>query len=172
MNSFLELARKRISVRGYEERDVEDSLVLNILEAGRLAPSAANKQPWHFILVRDPKQKEKLGKAYDREWFWSAPVVLVICVEPMKAWSRMDGKNYADVDGAIAVDHMTLAAADEGLGTCWIGAFNPHLVREVLGLPHDIHPLAMTPLGWPSDDGRPKKRKEMDEILHTDRWDK
>ena len=168
--SFLNLANTRASVRGYTADRVEESSLRNVLEAGRIAPSAANQQPWHFIVVRDEQQKLALKGAYGKEWFWKAPVIIVVCVEPNKAWTRQDGKNYAAVDGAIAMDHMTLCAADLGLGTCWVGAFDPAKVRDALGLPEGIEPLAMTPLGKPAASALPKKRKAMNEIVHYEKW--
>lgn len=168
--SFLEVARRRVSVRGYRAEAVSDEALGHVLEAGRLAPSAANRQPWHFVVVREADQRIALGRAYAKPWLLEAPVVLVLCVDPAAAWVRSDGKSYADVDGAIAMDHMTLCAADLGLGTCWIGAFDRAVVREVLDLPGGIEPLAMTPLGHPADTGRPKTRKPLAEILHSERW--
>ena len=168
--NFLELASKRSSIRGYTAGDIDDSALKQILEAGRVAPSAANQQPCHFIVVRDPQQKQALKDAYAKEWFWNAPAIIVVCIEPHKAWTRMDGKNYATVDGAIAMDHMTLCATDLGLGSCWVGAFDSAKVKKILGLPEGIEPLAMTPLGKPAAEPRPKKRKTMDEMLHHERW--
>lgn len=168
--SFLDLAARRVSVRGYETTPVTEAELEKVLEAGRLAPSAANRQPWHFIVVRNEAQRRALGEAYAKEWFWKAPVIIVVCVEPVKAWQRRDGKNYADVDGAIAMDHMTLCAADLGLGTCWVGAFDPATVRAALHLPDGIEPLAMTPLGHPADAGKPKTRKPLSEVVRHERW--
>ncbi len=167
---FVDLIQKRFSVRSYEKRVVPDDKVKVVLEAGRLAPTAANRQALRFIVVREEQQRHALGEAYPREWFWSAPVILVVCVEPGKAWVRADGKNYADVDGAIAMDHMTLCAADLGLGTCWIGAFEPAKVRRVLGIPESLEPLAMTPLGYPAEPIRRKSRKPLSEIVHYERY--
>lgn len=168
--TFLDLANKRYSVRGYEPTPVSEGDVQKVLEAGRIAPSAANCQPWHFIVVRSEEKKQGLRQAYGRDWFWKAPVILVVCVEPAKAWARMDGRNYAWVDGSIAMDHITLCAADLGLGTCWIGAFEPGKVQETLGLPPGVEPVAMTPLGKPAAEGRPKKRKPLSEIVHWETW--
>lgn len=168
--SFLDLARKRGSVRGYEPAPVSEADLQKVLEAGRLAPSAANYQPWHFVVVRNEATRMALRDAYGKDWFWKAPLILVVCVEPRKAWVRMDGRNYAYVDGAIAMDHMTLCAADLGLGTCWVAAFDPVRARAILGLPEGIEPLAMTPLGKPAREPSPKKRKELTEIVHRDRW--
>lgn len=167
---FSELALRRISVRGYRPDPVEDRLLDEILEAGRLAPSAANKQPWHVVVVRDRAIREALHAAYPRDWFLQAPIVLVVGIDAAAAWKRRDGRIYADVDGAILMDHLTLCAADLGLGTCWIGAFDPAAVRSALGMPAGIEPLAMTPLGWPADPGRAKTRKAREEIVHLERW--
>lgn len=168
--SFLKLATRRISVRGYTNDPVRPEDLEHVLEAGRMAPSAANRQPWHFLVLRDPDARAALRPAYEREWFIRAPVIIVVCVEPSKAWVRSDGINYAWVDAAIAMDHMTLSAADLGLGTCWIGAFQAPKLREILRLPDGIEPVAMTPLGTPADGGRPKTRKTLAEIAHWDRW--
>jgi nitroreductase len=168
--TFLELAAKRVSHRSYQPAPVEPRLLDQILDAGRLAPSAANRQPWHFIVVRDPAMRLALGKGYSRDWFCQAPVIIVVCVDSRTAWVRGDGKNYKDVDGALAMDHMTLCAADLGLGTCWIGAFDAEQVKAILKIPPEIEPLAMTPLGYPADAGNPKKRKALSEIVHYDRW--
>ncbi|NCC53753.1 MAG: nitroreductase, partial [Spartobacteria bacterium] len=105
---FLDLVKQRYSVRGYTDAPVEEVLLNKVLQAGQQAPSAANRQPWHFVVVREKAKREAMLKAYAREWFSAAPVIIVVCVEPGSAWTRMDGKNYADVDGAIAMDHMTL----------------------------------------------------------------
>lgn len=168
--SFLDLAKKRISVRGYDSAPIPEEKLAAVLEAGRMAPSAKNSQPYHFIVVKTPEAKKALGEAYPKDWFISAPVLIAVCVEPEKAWHRADGKHYADVDGSIAMDHMTLCAADLGLGTCWIGAFDPDLVKKALHLPKGVEPLAMTPLGIPADGGRPKTRKPLSEIVHREKW--
>lgn len=171
MGSFLELARQRVSVRKYRPDPVPEELLRKVLEAGRLAPSAKNLQPWHFIVVRDPARRAALGRAYPPEWFSEAPVIIAVCIEPANAWRRRhDGRCSAEVDGAIAMDHMTLCAADLGLGTCWIGAFDPAEARAALGVPDSVDVLALTPLGFPDDAGRPKSRKSLEEIVHWERW--
>lgn len=168
--NFLELAGKRASIRAYKPEPVPDDLLNKVLEAGRIAPSAANFQPWHFVVIRDDAAKARLAEAYAKDWFWKAPVIVVVCVDTVKAWTRRDGKSYAFVDGAIAMDHMTLCAAELGLGTCWIGAFDPEKARAILGVPERVEIVAMTPLGFPDSAPFPKKRKEMNEIVHHDRW--
>jgi len=168
--NFLDLAKKRFSVRCYEAKPVPEEVLEKVLEAGHLAPSAANRQPCHLIVVRSEEQRRKLGITYPRDWFWQAPVIIVVCVESSQAWVRSDSKNYADVDGAILVDHMTLCAADLGLGTCWIGAFDPARVRSILNLPPGIEPLAMMPLGYPAEPERAKIRKPLAELIHQETW--
>ena len=167
---FYQGMKTRRSVRKYKSTPIEPAALDRILEAARTAPSAANRQPWQFIVVFDEGVRQGLAKSYPRDWFGSAPIIIVICAEPAAAWVRRDGKSYADVDIAIAFEHLVLAAAAEGLGTCWIGAFDPAGVRKVLGLPDGIEPIAMTPLGVPDEAPRPTSRKPMAEVVRRDRW--
>lgn len=169
---FIELAEQRCSIRGFKPVPVPEGLLNEILQAGNLAPTAKNLQPFHFIVVRGSEALDGLAKAYPAPFFREAPVVIVTCVEPAQGWvrERYDGKNYCEVDAAIAVDHMTLAAADLGLGTCWIGAFNPEMVSGVLGLPEGVKPIAMLPIGYPSVNGREKVRKSLDELVRYEHW--
>ena len=173
-SSFLELAAKRRSVRAYKADPVPEDALRQVLEAGRLAPSAVNKQPRRFIVVRDETNRRALGAAYAREWFWQAPVIVVVCILPGDAWSRAyDGQNYAMVDGALAMDHMQLAAAELGLGTCWIGAFDPAAVRTVLGLPDGVEVVGMTPLGVPDRESHPRarSREPLGALVRYERWE-
>lgn len=162
---YYEVIRKRRSIRGYQNRDVEEDKLKRILEAARIAPSATNAQPWLFIVVRKTEVKEKLKAAYPRPWFWSAPVVICACGIVGQAWRRDDGKSYLDVDLAIAMDHLILAATAEGLGTCWIGAFDPTQVERILHLAPGIEPIALTPVGYPSAWPKAKSRKQWDEVI-------
>ena len=98
------------------------------------------------------------------------PLVICACGLVEKGWKRRDGKSYVDVDVAIAMDHVILAATNEGLGTCWVGAFDPDAAREVLGLPGGVEPIAFTPLGYAADEPRPIKRKPLDELVRYERW--
>ncbi len=168
---FYELVKRRRSIRAYRPDPFEEDKLLRILEAGRLAPSAANRQPWHFIVVRDPTKKELLRRGYNRDWFVKAPVIIVVCADPSEAWRRRDGEEYWKVDAAIAMEHIVLAAANEGLGACWIGAFDEKAVKEVLGIPEHIRVVAMTPLGYPAEEKGPvTDRKPLEEIVHYDGW--
>ncbi len=171
--AFMELAETRRSVRAYKSDVVPEELLQTVLEAGRLAPSACNKQPWRFIVVRNEAGRRALGAAYAREWFWKAPVVIAVCILPKEAWTRSyDGRNYAMVDGALALDHMTLAAAELGLGTCWIAAFDPAAAREILGLPDGVEIVGMTPLGFPDVEANPRvrSRRPLGETVMKERW--
>ena len=171
--AFLDLAEKRRSVRAYKPDEVPEDLLQTVLEAGRLAPSACNKQPWRFIVVRSETGRRALGAAYAREWFWKAPVVIAVCILPKEAWVRSyDGQNYAMVDGALAMDHLTLAAAELGLGTCWIGAFDPAAAREILNLPDGVEIVGLTPLGYPDVEPNPRvrSRRPLGETVMKERW--
>lgn len=164
---FGELIAGRYSVRAYKSDPVPEELLGRVLEAARLAPTAANRQPFTVYVVSTAGREEGLRKVYHRHWFTQGPMVLCVCTTPAQAWNRVkfDGKCYADVDAAIAMDHMILAAAEAGLGTCWIAAFDPAAAREVLKLPEGIEPVLFTPLGYPADAPKPKERKPLAELV-------
>ena len=167
---FVELAKKRYSVRAYQSIPVEDDKLNQLLEAARLAPTASNRQPFQFIVIHTTDREEELRLIYDRAWFVQAPFVICVCGIPNQAWVRRDGKNYCEVDVAIAMDHLILAATDLGLGTCWIAAFDPQAAREVLKLPDNVEPIAFTPLGYPDDQPKDKRRKAVDELVRHEQW--
>ena len=167
---FIELAKKRYSVRAYKSTPIEKVKLRTILEAARLAPTASNRQPFQIIVIQTKKKKQKLLSIYSREWFVQAPLVLCICGIPSSAWVRSDGKNYLDVDVAIVVDYITLAAADLGLGTCFIAAFDAMSARQVLALPEEADPILFTPLGYPDVMPGIKKRKNLDELIRYEHW--
>ncbi len=167
---FSELINTRYSVRAYTPDAVEEDKLQRLLEAALLAPTAANRQPFRLIVIHTAGREEELRRIYRKDWFVQAPLVIGICGIPAKAWVRRDGKSYMDVDVAIVMDHLILAAADLGLGTCWVGAFDPSAAREILALPDDVEPIAFTPLGYPADQPRPKKRKTLSELVRYERW--
>ncbi len=145
----------RRSVRAYSPRPIPDDVMQRMLEALRYAPSACNIQPWRFIFVTDPKMRQELARAAKEQmWMADAPVIVVACGYPAQAYPRMGGKySSLDIDIAIALDHLTLAAVAEGLGTCWIGAFYEQQVKPILGIPEGVRVLAMVPLGYPASEG-------------------
>jgi nitroreductase len=163
---FSELVKTRRSVRKYAHKPVEEGKLAAILEAARLAPTAANKQPFRLFVVQGETLKQKLATAAGAyRWLASAPVILVACGIPEKAWKREDGYDALETDVAIVVSHVILQAADLGLGTCWIADFSPQVVREALSLDEDLVPLALTPLGYPIDQPSPKRRRPLSELV-------
>jgi len=167
---FLELAKKRYSCRAYKSDPIEDDKLQQVLEAARLAPTACNLQPFQLIVIHTKGREADLRRIYSSSWFTQAPIIICACGIPSESWKRRDGKNYCEVDMTIAMDHLILAATNLGLGTCWIGAFNPDSAREILGLPDDVEPIAFTPLGYPQDSPGHKSRKSLNEIVRYERW--
>ncbi len=169
---FLELVKQRYSVRAYKSTPIEDEKLQGVLEAARLAPTASNRQPFQLIVIHTKGRDEELRRIYSSPWFVEAPIVVCICGISSQSWVRRDRKNYRDVDVAIAMDHLILAATDLGLGTCWVGAFDPEETRRVLGLPEDVEPILFTPLGYPDDQPghRHKSRKSIDELVRYEYW--
>jgi nitroreductase len=167
--NFLELAKTRFSSRKYLNKPVEKEKLLKILEAARIAPSAANKQPWIFYVVQDENNKKLISDTYHREWLKAAPVIIIACTDHNKGWIRSDKKDHCDIDLAIAIDHITLQAAELGLGTCWICNFDTKKCREILNLPSHIEPVALIPVAYPADVPDIKRhdsaRKQLNEIV-------
>ncbi|MCF8368601.1 MAG: nitroreductase family protein [Bacteroidales bacterium] len=167
--TFLDLAKKRFSARSYKDIPVTDEDLNYVLEAGRVAPSAVNYQPWKFLVIKEEKNLKGLYPLYHREWFREAPVVIIVLADHSLAWKRGDGKDHADIDAAIAADHMTLAATDRGLGTCWICNFDKEKTIAHLQLPEHLEPIVFLSLGYPAsqtDENRHKsKRKSLEEIV-------
>ncbi|UCG39808.1 MAG: nitroreductase family protein [bacterium] len=165
-----DLMRARESIRSYDpDRPVSPEVLQRILEAGRLAPSAANRQPWRFLVVSSGVMLERVRPCYPRPWFEAAPHVLVVVGREEEAWVRAkDGYNSLETDLTIAMDHMILAAEYEGVGTCWIAAFDPDILREALSLRKGEKVFAITPLGYlppgASKKGN-KRRKAMEEVV-------
>jgi nitroreductase len=169
---FCEAVQKRLSVRSYKPDPVPDDILNRILEAGRLAPSAKNIQPWKFIIIRDSEVKKALVPACRGQAFIAeAPIVICACALTEQAWKGMGGYWTAEaVDVTIAIEHMMLAAAAEGLGTCWIGAYVEADVRKVLAIPEGVKPIALTPLGYPARESKPRPRKPLSEIVCYDKY--
>ena len=170
MKDFLELAKNRYSCRKYDARPVEEEQLRLVLEAGGVAPSAVNFQPWHFYVIRGRENLQRLHPVYHREWFRTAPCVIVICADHSQSWKRKeDGKDHADVDVAITTDHMTLQATELGLATCWVCNFYVEKAREILQLPEYMEPVVILPVGYPLDSTNPQrhdeKRKPLAEIV-------
>lgn len=195
----MEAIKARRSIRRFQDRPVPDELVREILEAGRLAPSASNLQTWKFKVVTDPGIRKALREAaFDQKFVERAPVVIVACADlsafgerskrtlellrsgavrpslEMVLRSLRHGKATeieernlisACINVSIAVQNMVLAATSLGLGTCWVRAFVPEKVVEILSLPPECPPLILLPLGYPREDPEPRSRKPLEEIL-------
>lgn len=165
-----EAIKARRSIRAYEAREVEEEKLRRVLEAGRLAPSANNRQDWRFIVVRDPEKRKKLVEAAGGQAFvGTAPVVLVVCgTEPEKV--MYCGQPAYTVDATIALSFMILEACELGLGTCWLGHFDEQRVKEILGIPEKVRVVAMTPLGYPAESPTARPRKSLDEVVSYERF--
>ena len=164
-----EAIKRRRSIRKYEETVVEKEKLLNVLEAARLAPSAMNRQPYAFVVIKEKETVQKLSSACNQEWI--APIIIVVCAFPKKAWIRDDGEEYWKADAAIAMNNISLQACTEGLGTCWIAAFKEERIKTILGITPEAKVLAMTPLGYPAEKKGPvTKRKNIDELVHYEKW--
>jgi len=154
---FMEVVRKRVSVRRYRPDAVPKELLNQVLEAGRLAPSGGNRQPWHFIVITDPEKKRMLDIS---DWAQQAPVVIIGCTEAT-----------GQTDIAIAFEHLVLAATNVGLGTCWIGRWGAdEEIKNALGIPMNMRVLAVTPLGYPAESPSPRPRKPLSHIVHYDKF--
>jgi nitroreductase len=167
---FSELILKRYSVRAYRQDKVEEDKLNRVLEAARMAPTACNLQPFQIIVAHTMGRENEFLRIYPREWFVQAPLILCICGLPGSAWVRKDGRNYFETDAAIAMDHMILAATNEGLGTCWIAAFDAAAAREVLQMPKKVEPLLFTPLGYAADQPASKERKLLSALVRYETW--
>ena len=163
----LELMKQRCSVRQYQDRRIERDKLLYVLEAARVAPSACNNQPWRFFVIEDPSSIAKIAPG----WVSAArtQVLIVACGDHRLAWKRNDGKDHCDIDMAIAVDHMTLAAAEIGLGTCWICSFDAKRCAQLLNLPEHLEPVALLPIGYPAEGKSPDRhateRKPLEQFV-------
>ena len=164
-----EAIRARRSIRAYKDRPVEEDKLQKVLDAGRLAPSANNRQDWKFVVVKDAGLREQLAEACcNQKFVGQAPVVIVACTTDDKRVMR-SGYQCSAVDLSIAVDHMTLAAVSLGLGSCWIGAFEREKVSRLLNLPSGVSPVHVLPLGYPAESPSARPRKKLEEVVCIDR---
>lgn len=167
---FYDLIGTRESIRNYDpQKKVSGEVLGRILNAGRLAPSAVNYQPWKFKVISSPYMLEKVRACYGRSWFRDAPHILIVTGSRDKAWNRsFDGYNSIETDLAIAMTHLILAAENEGVATCWIAHYDPALLVKALDLKDNEEVFSITPLGYPKDDFRKlmkKNRKPLEEIV-------
>jgi len=161
-----DLIEKRYSVRKFEDKKVEKKKILEVLDAARFAPSAHNNQPWHFVVITEEGILKKIQNVYKAQWFKLTPAIIVALADHNKSWTRDDGKDHSDVDLGITVDHLTLAATANGLGTCWVCDFDTEKCREILELPENVEPVTLIPIGYPKyPEAKNKIRKDLDTMV-------
>ncbi len=165
---FLELAKNRYSCRSFSDRKVEREKLERILEAGRVAPTAVNYQPQRILVLQEKEQLEKLCEC--TAYGWSAPVMMIVCYDKNVSWKRkFDGKDEGIVDASIVTTHMMLEIASLGLGTTWIGSFDPEKVKKVYQIPEQYEIVALLPVGYPGEDASPsvahEKRNPLEEFV-------
>ena len=166
--TFLELCEKRYSVRKYTDEPVSEEDLAYVLKCTQLAPSAVNFQPWKFVVVESEEAKEKLRQCYSRDWFNSAPMYIIAYRNKKEEWVRkVDQKPHGDIDVSIAVEHICMAATEQGLGSCWVCNFDAARLHELLGLEPDEEASVIVPIGHPAAELEvpEKKRKEREAII-------
>lgn len=141
---------ERRSVRSFSDKPIDKKIVLELLNAARMAPSAVNYQPWRFFVCTSDEIKQRIVESYPRNWFKSAPLYIVACADKSQSWKRpSDEKDHGSIDVAIAVTHLMLKATERGLGTCWVCNFDAAILKEALNLDKVLEPVAIIPLGYP-----------------------
>lgn len=166
MDAF-DCIRKRRDIRSYIKKDVPGDVIMKVVEAGRLAPSAMNLQPWHFVVIKNKETLKELGKfCTSGRFIVGASFAVVVVTDPSNKWH--------EIDGTRAVQNMSLAAWNEGVGTCWIGAIEREKVKDTLGIPRNLHILTILPFGYPEEFTvrRKKIRKSSEELVHWERFGK
>ena len=167
----IEAIQKRRSIRQFLDKEVPQEILRTILECGRLAPSAGNRQPWVFVVVKSKEVKDLLVAASGNQASLSqAPLAIVVCADPEVSGTRYEDRGrslYCFQDTAAAIESMMLAAVSFGLGTCWIGSFKETEVRKALDLPHNLRPVAMFPLGYPNQERGPRDLRSYEEVVWT-----
>jgi len=164
--SVLDVMEKRYSVRGFTDQQVEDEKLQKILKAAQIAPTGVNAQAFTIYVIDTKKNEEVLHDVAGWDWFFEAPIIIAVVADYDKAWTRKwDGKNIADIDATIVMDHIILEATDLGLGTCYIAAFHEEPLIDLLDLPDNQKPVLLTPLGYPNAEPRGTDRKSLDELV-------
>ena len=171
--TFTELARERYSVRRFSNRKVEPAVLNQILEAGRLSPTACNYQPWKILVLQSEEALTRLKEC--TRYTFAAPLALLVCADNEKSWKRPgDGHSSSDIDASIVGTHLMLAAADLGLGTTWVGFFDAAKIRDIYNIPAALEPVCLFPLGYPAEDCKPaenhSKRHPLSEMVVYDHF--
>lgn len=166
MDTFLKLCMQRYSVRSYQPQLPEKEKLDYVLECVRMAPSAVNFQPWRLRYVTKAEELARLAECYNREWFKHIPACFVVYRDASAEWVRKsDSKPHGDIDVAIAVEHLCLGAAEQGLGTCWVCNFDVTACKQVFPVADQLIPVALVPIGYAAEEPKEKNRKDLTEIL-------
>ncbi|MDO5825449.1 MAG: nitroreductase [Methanosphaera sp. rholeuAM130] len=164
--NVLDVMEKRYSVRGYLDREVEKEKLDKVLKAAQIAPTGVNAQAFKIYVIDTKKHEEQLRKVAGWDWFFEAPLIIAVVANYDDAWTRKwDGKNIAEIDATIVMDHIILEATELGLGTCYIAAFHEDAMNEFLDLDDNQRTVLLTPLGYPNAEPRPTTRKDIDELV-------
>jgi len=167
---IFEAIKKRRSIRKYKDKEVEEEKILKILESARLAPSAKNLQEWRFIVVRDKEKRKKLSEAARNQKFVEEAPVVIVCCAQNNEYRLTCGQLSYPIDVAIAIEHMVLTAVEEGLGTCWVGAFYEDKVKEILNIPEEIKVVELLTLGYPDEEPSFRDRLSLEDIVKWESW--
>jgi len=166
----LEVIKARGSIRSYRDKPIPKQILLDILEAARMAQSAANCQPWEFIVVTDEGIKKKLAQAASNQSFVGEAAAVIVCLARPEDSASVGPFEGFLIDLTIAIENMVLTAWDLGVGSCWIGAYNEGKVKELLDVPRSLRVVSLLTLGYPDERAGPKYRKDLNEIIHYERY--
>lgn len=171
---FIDVVKKRRSIRAYKPDSVEPEKISVILEAARQAPSWKNLQCWRFMVITGEEKRKAVTTAFSSnnpgiKALLQSPVIMVLCANPAES-EIWENKAFYMLDAGLAMEHLVLAATDQGLATCWMGLFDEEKLREVLGVPKEYRIIALTPLGYPAQERDPRPRKAMEQIAFGEQW--
>ncbi len=168
--SMLDVIKKRGSIRNFKDKQIDKEELLKILESARLSQSAANRQPWQFVVVTNESMKKKLSRAASNQQFVGRAAVVIVCLADPSISAKVGQFDGFLIDLAISVENMVLTAWDLGIGSCWIGAFWEDEVKGLLGIPGNLRVISLLALGYPDQEPRSKSRKDLNEIVHFEKY--
>lgn len=167
---FTEVVKNRRSIRKYKPDPVPEEILIKILDAARVAPTWANMQGVRYIVVSEPDNVKHLAEAIGQKWMKNIPVFIAVVIAPGDSGKNVNNLEYFMCDAAICMEHIILAATNEGLGTCWVGHFDEEKVKDVLNVNKRSHIIALTPIGYPDTVPSEQKRKNLDEIVYREKF--
>ncbi|MHA2017569.1 MAG: nitroreductase family protein [Promethearchaeota archaeon] len=167
---FNDVILKRRSIRKFKQDPVQDEKIRKIIEAARLAPTWSNKQGVRYIIIKDQNTIKEIANATTQKWTENVPMFIIVCISPVNSGKNMNNLEYFTVDAAICMEHIILAATNEGLGTCWIGWFDEEKIKELLSVPDKTRIIALTPLGYSDYTPREQNRKSLDKICFSEKY--